>query len=474
MMLRSAVLLILTLSAASTSAAPTDDYAYAWPLATEGDSAAWQVELVPEVYAAIRTDELRDVVVVNAAGEPVPFAPYRPVAAPAAPELVELPLFVLPAANAPAGNGSGESIGVHIERGTDGRLRRLDAEVGGTASGLAAPQNDVLLDASAVHVPLAGLTLDWSDDEDVTAQFSISGSDDLQQWHVLVGNAIVMRLAQHGAALTKHEVALGNTPAAYLRLRRLDSGAALPELRVRARTTPLSTGVAASDLWLSATPDANGMQLLHPELPANDLRQRTVYTYRLPAVLEVRAVRVELADDNSVAQAEVASRSRDRPGGSAQWIANGSVTAFRLRQGDSIIGNDSCSVSPRRAGDWRVELTAPPEHAPALFVAYRPDRFVFLAQGNGPYRLLAGSAQAHRADYPVDAALAQLRGRLGADWQPPLAALGARATLGGERAFEPAQPQRDWKTWLLWGVLIAAAAVIGALALHLVRTEKQR
>ena len=463
---------VLALISGPAGAAPADEYAYAWPLATAGDSAAWQVELTPQVYAAIRTDDLRDVVVVNAAGETVPLAPYRPAPAAATAEVVELPLFVLPVTNTAAG-GSDDSIRLHIERGADGRLRTLDAEAG-TGSGAAAPQADILLDASATHAPLSGLTIDWSGDADVTAQFSVSASDDLQQWHLLTPGATVMRLAQHGARLAKHEVALGNARATYLRLRRLDHGPALGELRVHARMTPRSTSAAASDLWLPAAADAAGAQLLHPELAPGDARQRTLYAYHLPAVLEVRAVKLDLADDNSVAQVEIASRLRGPPGSAAQWLAGASITAFRLRQGDSLLSNDSAGVAPRRASDWRIESTTPLEHAPALSIAYRPDRFAFLAQGNGPYRLLAGSAQSRRPDYPVEAALAQLRAKLGAEWQPPLAGIGARATLKGEPAFEPAPVQRDWKTWLLWSVLVAAAALIGGLALSLMRGEKPR
>jgi len=47
-------------------------------------------------------------------------------------------------------------------------------------------------------------------------------------------------------------------------------------------------------------------------------------------------------------------------------------------------------------------------------------------------------------------------------------------TLQGESAFTPAPPEihRDWKTWLLWAVLVGAAALIGVLALSLLRTPK--
>jgi hypothetical protein len=70
-------------------------------------------------------------------------------------------------------------------------------------------------------------------------------------------------------------------------------------------------------------------------------------------------------------------------------------------------------------------------------------------------------------------ALAPLRAKFGEDWQPPLASLGPRQTLQGDRALV-ARPSeailRDWRTWLLWAVLVGAAALIGGLALKLLRS----
>jgi hypothetical protein len=151
-----------------------------------------------------------------------------------------------------------------------------------------------------------------------------------------------------------------------------------------------------------------------------------------------------------------------------------SLVAFRLRQDDGVVSNDELSAAPAaRARDWRVESPTPLDHAPKLSVGYQPDRFVFLAQGEGPYRLVAGSASARRGDYPVDAALASLRASHGHDWQPPLAALGARTTLKGDSALVAAVVEQpcDWKTWLLWAVLVGAAALIGGLALSLLKSK---
>ena len=475
----------LCVLSSSACAAAADEYAYAWPLQTTGDSAAWQVELTPEIYAAISTADLRDVEVVNAANDTVPLAPYRPQTGNVTHEaLVDLAIFALPQAAGSGPNGD-ESIRLRIERGTDGKLRRLDADVGATAAGNATPvpaaKEDLILDASSLHASLASLFIDWSNSEaNVSAQFSISGSDDLQQWRTLVASATVLRLRQDGNVLNRHEIALNGARAAYLRLHRLDDGPALAALDIRARTVAQSTATQPARLWLAAQLDGSDTQHLDHTLAAGDGQHPVAYRYHLPAELAIDAIRLELADDNSLARVNVLSRDRHAAGSnnSAAWAQRGDFVAFRVRQGDAVVGNDELPLSRAgRAGDWRIELATPLEHAPALSVAYQPDRFVFLAQGASPYRLVAGSARARRGDYPVDTAIAQLRTTLGMDWQPPLASVGTRLLLQGDHALEPPPPapvHRDWKTWLLWGVLIAAAALIGGLALSLLRNPDSK
>jgi hypothetical protein len=467
----------------SAHAGAVDDYAYAWPLQTTGDSAAWQVELTPEIYAAISSADLRDVEVVNAAGDAVPLAPHRiPARSTTHETLFDLPLFALPAMSQTSGSGTGdEAIRLRIERGADGRLRRLDADVGvNAAEGADATtrHGDLLLDASAVHEALAGLRIDWDDAAtNVNAQFAISASDDLQQWHPLVANATVLRLTQDGNLLDRHEIALNNVRAAYLRLHRLDDGPALPKLSVHARSVSRSTAAQPAWHWLAATLDGSDMKRLDRTLPVGNGQHALAYRYHLPAALAIESMKVELADDNSLARIHVLSREHAGDNDPTVWLQRADFVAFRLRQDDAVIGNDETSTfSAGRARDWRIEAATPLEHAPTLSVAYTPDRFVFLTQGMGPYQLVAGSARARRSDYPVETALAQLRAKSGADWQPPLAALGARVTLQGDSALlaAPVVVQRDWKTWLLWAVLAGAAALIGGLALSLLRGAQSK
>jgi len=460
--------LLLCIFVAQRAAGAVADYAYAWPLRVDGDSAAWQLELTPEVYAVLGHDDLRDLEVVNAAGESVALAPYRPPAANTAHDaIIDLPLFALPAS---AGQRADDAtIQLQVERAADGKLRRLSADVGNAAP---ATRGDVLLDASAVHDPLTALRLDWSGDASVSARFALAASDDLQHWHDLAGDATVLRLRQEGNVLERHEVALNGAHASYLRLRRLDQGAALPDLKAGVRVVTASTPALPARLWQAAILDGSDTRYIDKRPAPGDGTHPIAFRYHLPAALPASALKLELADDNSVAAGSVLGT--DRAGTNPVWSQRATFVAFRLHQGDTSVGNDELARAQgsARTRDWRIELNTALERAPALSVAYRPDRFVFLTQGAGPYRLVAGSARARRGDYPVDAALASLRARLGADWQPPLTTLGARELLSGDSALvaKPATtPVRNWKQWLLWAVLLAAVAVVSGLALSLLR-----
>ena len=128
MSLRPAIVLAATLVAMPSWVHATEDYAYAWPLQTSDDSAAWQVELTPEVYAVVTRADLRDVAVLNAAGDPVPMAERSDAATTGRETLAVLPLFALPAETA-TGKGD-DTIRLRVERGADGRLRSIDTPPG--------------------------------------------------------------------------------------------------------------------------------------------------------------------------------------------------------------------------------------------------------------------------------------------------------------------------------------------------------
>ncbi len=435
------------------------DYAYRWPLQAEGDNAAWQFELTPEVYAALIDPALGDFEVVNADGQTVPVARLT-VDANAQPGVaqVTLPVFAL---SRRADGGGGDDVSLRLERDPDGRLRMLQAGV--TA---AAPQTriDYVMDADISRDPkrpssIDRLDLTWPDAGDVQARFAVEGSEDLEQWQTLVQAAAVVSLRRGGAVLQRRDIAVPSTSLRYLRLRQLD-GDPVPGLQITARRTRAG---AASLQWRRLRAD-------FVESGRDEVGKDHVYRYRLPAKLPVARLDATLGTDNGTAEVIVDANSgaMDNP----VWTPIGRALLFRLQQDGMRIDNeDYVLTAPFAAREWRLRSQVALNPAPVVEVAYLPDRFVFLAQGRGPYALVAGSRDARRTSLPVEQALAPLRARLGKDWSPPTATLGGRSAAAGADAYAERKAPPDWRGWLLWGFLIVGAAIVGGFALSLLRQK---
>uniref|UniRef100_UPI003EBE2207 DUF3999 family protein n=1 Tax=Xanthomonas oryzae TaxID=347 RepID=UPI003EBE2207 len=72
----------------------------------------------------------------------------------------------------------------------------------------------------------------------------------------------------------------------------------------------------------------------------------------------------------------------------------------------------------------------------------------------------------------VDAVLQALRRERGVQWQPAQAHVAAQAQpLAGEAALQPPATPRDCKRWLLWGILVGGALLVGGFALGLLRSS---
>lgn len=438
-----ACLIGLALPLAAPAGSRTD-YAWQWPIELAERAPAHRLLLDEAVYARIQHPALRDLEAFNAAGEPVPFGPLplEPSRAPG----TRWPLawFALPAGPGDADPGR---IRLHIERGSDGRLRRLDAEIPDGA--VAAASADLLLDLGEARPPLDRIELQWTRDGDRVVRFRVSASEDLLGWQAVHGEARLLDLEQGPHRLLRQRIALPQVRERYLLLERLDDGAPLPVTAIEAVGADAVEQVGAALQWttLPAEPD--------PELPG-------AYRYRLPGPLPVDRLALELASSNSVATVTLSSRDGD----DAAWQPRSRFTAFRLDSVDGTIDSDPQAITPTRDRQWQLHAEPPLDRPPTLRVGWHPDSFALLARGDGPYLLAAGSARAQRADYPLAVLLDGLRER-GGDWHLPAARLGAGAPLSGDVALSAPLPIRQWA---LWAVLIAGAALVIGMVLRLARS----
>ena len=461
-MIRALAWLLSACAAPAAVANTPADYAYVFPIDTTvsagAGNSAWRFELTPAVYRFVQDANLRDIEVFNAEHRPVPLAriAVEPTTT-AREEHAPLPVLELPASSK---TQASSDLRLVIDRDAEGRLRRIDA---GEGARPAAVPRDWLVDASGFDHAIDSLALSWREPTaGIVARFAIDASDDLERWRS-AANGTVLMLEQQGARLERRDIALGGVRAKYLRLRRLDDGAAIAGLGVEARSVERGRE-APPRVWIAAASKPASADATMPAVAAR-------FEYALPASLPIEAARVELANDNALAQLSVLARASDAA--SAPWLHVAALTAFRLRQGDEPLHNGDVDVrAGQRLGEFRIESATTIAEAPRLTLAYRPDSFVFLAEGSGPYLLAAGSASARRPDYPIEPALASLRASLGKDWQPPLASLGAAQASGGEAALHGPAPPLPWRRWVLWVILVGGAALIVGFSLSLLRGAK--
>jgi hypothetical protein len=474
---------MLLLTSALVHGADGPDYAYSWPIAAEGNSAAYQIELTPEIYAVLTTPDLRDLDVINADGDSVPTSPYRRYEKVARTQPQSPPMFPIPATTTPALT-TDDSIHLHIERDPDGKLRSLDAHIRPGSPAAATVMHGVwiaavpttmlsagyesaakiVIDTSGIDEPLLQLMVAWMHNDSASVRFSVSVSEDFQTWRTIVPDATFVQLRRDGRELNRNYVSLDGARHKYLMLTRLD-GANVSSLNISV-ITPMSP-LQPIEHWVTAISD--GVDTAPPQKNSNGASFR----YHLDAPLSISAANLQLADDNSVAHARLWGHGMPSAGGG--WGDSlGTIDAFRLHDGDTLLTNDvKRGFASGRSREWSVELDTPTRHAPTLELGYVPDRVVFLAQGARPYRLVAGSSTSRHGGAPVEYALSQLRASAGGDWQPPLAALGTRGDFHGESALAPppSTTPRSWRTWMLWAVLVLGATIIAGLALSLLRKQ---
>lgn len=424
------------------------DYAQQWPLKLHRDGeGAYRVVLDREVYRTARSPLLADLDVFNADGVAVPtalFAAAEPLAQ--APRYVDLPWFTLPAGKA----GRAQDIDVISERAPDGSVRRVETRL---VAGADAPAGGAwLLDASRVREPIVALVLDWpASDDAIDIAYRVEGSDDLRDWRELQPRGQLVDLVRNGQRLRQDRIALDGG-ARYLRL--------LPQQQT---TAPVLSGARAELAPTAGLPDWQWQELAGQGVDEKGVK---VYDYDLGGRFPVERADIALSGNNA---SEWTLQSRDAA--DAPWrMRAGPWVAFRV---------DGASQADRSAPQalngvvrdryWRLSARTPTPDMPALRLGYRPEVVVFLAQGRAPYALVAGSARATRAEAPLPQLLDAMRVQRGKDWQPGPAVPGKPQALAGEQAFEPAPAKRDWKAWLLWGVLIGGALIVAAFAFSLLR-----
>lgn len=444
--------------AATTEPAP---YRYAAPIEIAKPAPFIEVALPPAAYAHTLQGELRDLRVVDARGERVPFALLAPSAAPAASEQVrEATLYPLPPR--PVGATAWPSpVEVTVE-GDRITVRRSAAPVAPSAAAVREAPGWLLDmgEAPPGDAPPRRLQLRWSAPAEFSAAYAIETSADLRSWRAGPGGQL-MALHSTSGALTQPVVALPDAAGRFVRLTWLDPAAA--PLLVGATAFAPARGFVAvvSATELGFAPSAGSA----PRETAN--APRGALSFDLGGDLPLVDLDLRFASGTHVAPVRMQGRNRaDDP-----WQELGGGVFYRLEREGAIAESPAVTMS----GHARFLRIVPDERAAALdaqqtrlIVHARLASLVFASSGEAPFRLLAGSPDVPAGALPATTLMPLLDEERPHFGQATLGAFGEAPEVAA--AAEHAEREARLRPWLLWGVLVIGVLGLGVLVWRLARS----
>lgn len=460
----SATIVIAALAAGSLSAGEVPErgeYAWRFPL-SGGTGSEFRTAPIPlEVYRSVSDPALRDIGVYNAAGAAVPRMLQPPREPPPADERT-LPLALVPLFGAPAAQR--EQLRLLMRQGAAGTTLSLDTASATAADADAAapplPRTAYLVDLRALEESLVGLRFVWSDSGwgDSATGFigtvRVETSDDLQQWRQ-VARGTLADLAFAETQIEQDRLPLDGATGDYLRITWSGLPADWPLDTLSGIRQPAGTEEMRDWLELAAVSiEEDGRSL----------------TFDADGYPPVDRVKLFLDSANVVVRAQVLYRGSEE----APWRQVHEGVFYHVSRDGQVLQSPAAAIAPVRASQWQVRIASgSADGGLRLQLGWRPERLLFLAQGEGPFELVTGRARDQAEDYPQQRLLGDpsLFRLLEADGATREAHIGARQALAGEAALQP-DPRARWRTALVWTALIGAVLLVAWLALSLLRGEK--
>lgn len=423
------------------------DYAYGWQIEPQAAADFYEILLPLEVYRSVTDRELRDVGVYNASGTAVPRVVRQEPEDAAAPErkVALKPLPVLTRAGVAPGD-----VRLSLERSEAGTKLSLESAPADAAE----PQVLVayVIDLTDSEQPPLALELEWPPElEPFITRLEVEGSDDLEQWQAL-GSGTIAALRQDEASIERRRIALSGREARYLRVTWRNAPAGWRLIRILACYSDDGTQSKRESLTLAPV-DRDSVDGGH--------------IYDTGGAVLIDRLSVDLPGDNVVVRASLYEwRAAEE-----RWVLAHNGLFYHLRSDGEALRNEPVAVAPRRAPRWKVVVErGRRELAPTLTLGWRPDRLLFVAEGEGPWRLVAGNAADRELGYPQQRLFGDPEIYELLEHTPGAAAatLGPRQELGGPSRLQ-APRVLPWRRWLLWLGLTAGVLVVASMAVRLWR-----
>jgi hypothetical protein len=423
-------LAVVALIAAAPAGSDDDPrYARRVPIVVAPGSTVQRLAMPAAVLAASRTANLSDIRVFDAAGQPMPIARVASAAGPARRyDLSALP--ILGAADALTVTG----VSLRLDDAGNARVAQVDGKPSGRPA--EAIMLGILLDARTVAGSADTLTLDADVPRGQPVTFTVEASADLKDWRSL-GEQVVYRTA--GNAAIRLELGRAVLDDEYLRVTWRAASRLLSPVTIR-KAALLMQPAAATSVSIAAS------------LPP--LADPHAVEFEWPSASVLDTIEIVATGNDVIVPVRIFGRD-DRE---QSWTPIGSGTAARA----------SAEATPSRGialngGPYRtVRIEADQRSTgftslPDIRLGFSPRAILFLAAGKPPYILTSGRANALDVYLPAGTVMSQASN----GFVPSATAIAAESVLRLAPVNDATAVRRQT---LLWGLLLAATALLAAMA----------
>ena len=442
-----AATLAAAVGATAQASLPTaESFAWLQPIVLSVPGAAtYRFELPAAAYSGSRRADLGDLRIVNGAGEVVPHAwVSEPPAAHVDIATVAVAFFALH--RQPDAPGQTE-LTVAVRQGSDGTLvsTRLAAPAGKPAR-LAG----VVIDASAVKSVRRALMLDWQAQAQGTLlPVTVAGSDDLRTWHP-VATAQLADLRAGDQRLRQNRIELSGDASRYFHLQWPGGHEGIEVLAATLETGSLAPP-ASRRQWTAAVSPVPGDTAMS-------------FVFESPG-LPVDTLRLRLPDRNTVTPVSI----DHRPDSQSPWREAGSAVVYRLSRDGQELESPPIAVCCGRDRHWRLRFDARGggigQGTPAVELGWVPQQGIFIARGDGPFRLAYGNAALTTSAFPVATLIP--------GYQPgtlaglPTAEFGAAVAQSRSAPADDGKGGTRWTGIALWAILVGGVLLLAAMVWRL-------
>ena len=428
------------------------DFAWRGRLALPADASLVRVALPADALLHVQSADAADVRVFDGKGQPLPFAFAAPVDQPpprqATSAFAALPLYDAQGAQPPRAG----SVQVRIDEG--GAQRSVWVQMTPGAEGKAGTRlPSALFDTRASKQEIDAITLKASYPANTPVRFTLSQSTDLAQWTPVPLRGRIYRFEGEGAPandLLELQQPL-DLEGRYLRL-----------------DWAGQEGVTVNAIHGVIVRPPRAPQQVTAPLPAPRADGTQALEWQLPFAMPLAALELGTAQPNTLVPVRVLGRRT----ASQPWRVLSNSVVYRIK-GPEGAATNLAVVLPRESLRWlRVEATHGMRLAGLALTAsavFDPVELVFVAGGTGPYEIAAGRPDTKPAVLPLAMIAAATKTKVD---ELPLASVATASSA-------PAAPEPAWAGWLpqgvsskaavLWAVLLAGVAVLGAVAWSLLR-----